>query len=141
MFGAKKVNNTITSTVIGDGIQINGAMLRGTGGVRIDGEYVGDIEINGNIIIGETGIVKGNIRVSHALVAGKVEGNISCTSGVHLATTAKLYGNIDATALIIDEGAIFSGNCRMDGLQPNTGEKSESDKVELIYGEQVTEVV
>lgn len=115
MFKAKKENNntSITNTIIGEGIKIEGAIITGSGGLRVDGEFFGDVSIDGNIIVGESGYVKGNIRAIHALVAGKIDGNVVSYTGVHLASTANLNGNVDASALVVDEGAVFSGSCNM----------------------------
>lgn len=124
MFKAKKenTNSSITSTIIGEGIKVEGAIITGAGSLRVDGEFFGDVRIDGDIIVGETGYIKGNIRVNHALVAGKIDGNVISHSGVHLASTANLNGNVDASALVVDEGAIFSGSCNMSKILPSTPE-------------------
>ncbi len=114
MFKSKvKDDPPITNTVIGEGIRIEGAMISGAGTLRIDGTVIGDVAIDGNIIIGESGYIKGNVQVNNVLCAGRVDGNVLSISGVHLTVTGCLNGNITSNALVIDEGAMFSGNCQM----------------------------
>jgi cytoskeletal protein CcmA (bactofilin family) len=125
--------NTV-STVIGEGLRIEGALITGANTLRVDGHVIGDISIDGSIIVGESGYIKGNITVTSALFAGKIEGNVSSQSGVHLTSTGFLNGNIVASSIVIDEGAIFSGNCQMStnpvdtsGLVYNTNVNKEPD--------------
>jgi cytoskeletal protein CcmA (bactofilin family) len=110
---------SLTSTVIGEGIRLEGAIISGAGSVRIDGSVAADISVDGDIVIGEAGTVKGNVEVSNALFAGRVEGNVSSRNSVHLTSTANIKGNINAASLVIDEGAVFSGNCAMSGRSEN----------------------
>ena len=109
MFKKTKIDNQATSTVIGDGITIEGAKITGTGVMRIDGELIGELDVVGNVIIGETGHVQGNINVNHLLIAGRMEGNAICRETIHLESTSQLIGNIEAASLVVDDGAVFNG--------------------------------
>ncbi|MDR2940527.1 MAG: polymer-forming cytoskeletal protein [Clostridiales bacterium] len=114
MFKSKiKDGPPITNTVIGEGIRIEGAIINGIGSLRVDGTVIGDVSIDGNIIIGETGYIKGNVQVNNVLCAGRVDGHVLSMSGVHLTSNGRLNGNITSNALVIDEGAMFSGSCQM----------------------------
>lgn len=106
--GFEKVN-----TIIGAGTVLEGAMLKGAGTVRIDGKYVGETIIQGDLIIGENGIVEGNIMASQGLIAGTIHGNIVCEKQIHLTSTAVINGNISSAVLIVDEGAKLTGNCQI----------------------------
>ena len=107
-------HSTVTNTVIGDGIKIEGTKITGSGTIRIDGCLIGELDIDGNLIIGETGHVQGDIKVNHVLIAGKMDGNSFCREGIHLASTAQLNGNIETTSLVIDDGAKFTGTSFMN---------------------------
>lgn len=100
------------TTFIDKGITLRAKKLRGTESVRIDGTYVGDIDLDGYLQVGETGFVEGDLQVSYALIAGEVTGDILCRTTLHLASTAKIHGNISAGRVIIDEGTVFYGNCK-----------------------------
>lgn len=113
MFNSKKLAVVeTTNTVIGEGVKLISAKLSGIGSLRIDGEFTGDIEIDGEAILGESGCVYGNITSRQALIAGKVEGFIKCKASIHATQTATISGDIEACALIIDEGANFNGSCK-----------------------------
>ena len=119
MFGKSKSDNTVTNTIIGDGITVEGTKITGAGSIRIDGRFIGELEIDGNLVIGETGYVKGDIKINHMLIAGKMHGNACCREGIHLASTAELNGNIETSALVIDEGAKFTGSSLMGVTKGN----------------------
>ena len=98
--GSSSALSTV-STVIGEGLRIEGALITGSNTLRVDGHVIGDISIDGNIIVGESGYIKGNLSVASALFAGKIEGNVASKSGVHLTSTGYLNGNITASSIII----------------------------------------
>lgn len=150
MFNKTKPVITETNTVIGDGITIESSKITGAGSIRINGRLIGELDIDGNLIIGETGYVKGDIKVNHVLIAGKMDGNAYCRAGIRLAPTAELNGNIKTTALVIDEGAKFTGSSLMNTIDENTetsalvfgfnedaksGEPSDTNKNYLGNGE------
>jgi cytoskeletal protein CcmA (bactofilin family) len=110
---AKKLDNAATATVIGEELKIDGGIIRGKGNIRVDGELTAQIDIDGSVVVGETGRITGDISVIHSLVAGKIEGNLVCSGTLHLSPTADFSGNVTVGAIIIDEGAKFAGSCQM----------------------------
>lgn len=106
------------NTFIDKGVVIEAKKLSGSESVRVDGHFIGDINLDGYLQIGETGIVEGDLKVSYALIAGTVYGNITCRATVQLAHTAKIQGNILCKNVIIDEGAVFYGYCQMENQNP-----------------------
>ena len=100
------------NTFIDQGITLRADCLSGSESVRIDGTFTGNIDLDGYLQIGETGRIEGNLQVSYALIAGEVSGDILCRATVHLSSTAKVIGNIITGRIIIDEGAVFYGQCR-----------------------------
>lgn len=100
------------NTFIDHGITIRAERLSGSESVRIDGLYIGSIDLDGYLQIGETGRIEGDLQVSYALVAGEILGNILCRATVHLAPTARVHGNIVTGRIIIDDGAVFFGQCK-----------------------------
>src|SRR3990167_4343611 len=81
--------------------------------LRISGSFEGELEAKGTLIIGENANVKaGTIRGENINVQGKVKGDIICNR-LELFRTAKLIGNIETSALVINEGAVLKGRCQM----------------------------
>ncbi|MCL1999292.1 MAG: polymer-forming cytoskeletal protein [Turicibacter sp.] len=100
------------NTFIGQGIKLRAQKLHGSESVRIDGLYIGDIDLDGYLQIGESGRIEGNLQISYALIAGEIVGDVMCRATIHLSPTAKVHGNIKTGRIIIDEGAVFYGHCK-----------------------------
>jgi len=100
------------NTFIGPGITLESEKLSGSESVRIDGLFTGNIDLDGYLQVGESGRIDGNIQVSYALIAGEVRGKILCRATVHLASTARVYGDIATGRIIVDEGAVYEGFCK-----------------------------
>lgn len=115
MFGSKRATSTSGSqvaTIIGQGTKLKGSM-QATGGLRIDGEFEGDCITAGEVVVGESGIVKATIIAQIATIGGSVYGRMEIADKLELLPSAKTYGDIKVGALIIGEGAIFKGACEM----------------------------
>ena len=97
------------ATVIGEGTRIESALLTSQRSVRINGYYKGIIDIDSSLVLGDTGIIIGDVTAKYFLIAGEITGNITCTSQVHLASTAKVYGDVVAATMVVDDGAKISG--------------------------------
>jgi cytoskeletal protein CcmA (bactofilin family) len=82
--------------------------------MRIDGQLSGRITSgSGTLVIGTNGRVDANIEVAVATVHGTVNGDIIATQRLELGRSAKVNGNITAPSLIIEQGAVFEGSCKM----------------------------
>jgi excisionase family DNA binding protein len=81
--------------------------------LRINGNFEGNLQSKGNLTIGEEGMVEAQIVGDNIVIAGKVKGNIFAKDRLELRPTALLEGDIQAPRLIIQEGAVFIGHCRM----------------------------
>ncbi|MGD8227128.1 MAG: polymer-forming cytoskeletal protein [Desulfobacteraceae bacterium] len=83
------------------------------GAVRIDGRLKGEILTEGTLIVGESAVIASDIHVSHIIVSGEIRGNIVASDRIEIHAPGKVFGNIQAPIVIIDEGVVFEGNCRM----------------------------
>jgi len=83
------------------------------GRARLDGKFDGDVLCGDVLIIGETAVINAEIKVVTLIVNGEVNGNVSATAKMRIHSTGKVYGNIDTPALVIEEGGLFEGACRM----------------------------
>ncbi|MDD4587669.1 MAG: polymer-forming cytoskeletal protein [Heliobacteriaceae bacterium] len=126
MFGLKRKmagNSERVDTVIGPDTSFTGT-IQAAGSIRIDGQFNGEIRGQGDIIIGENGRVEANIEGRNVVIAGSVEGNITAGGRLELATTGKLYGDLVAGSLVVDEGAVFLGASR---AEPRSGTVDEEE--------------
>jgi len=114
--------------MIGKGTVVDGD-VRVPNSVRIDGKVNGNVKTSDTVVLGKEGEVVGKIQAKHVMLAGKVRGNIAATGKVFLESTASIFGDIKASRLVVDEGALFEGKCRM-----NEGEV-QREKTEIGGGE------
>ncbi|MCL2357353.1 MAG: polymer-forming cytoskeletal protein [Defluviitaleaceae bacterium] len=131
---AQKNELDYPDTVIGKGVYIEAARMKGTESVRIDGIFKGNLEIDSSLVLGDSGHVTGDIRAAYFLVAGEVNGNIACDTRLHFASTAKVYGDVQARSIVIDEGAQVSGRYIITGERNEPVSLSQKERA-LIEGE------
>ena len=87
--------------------------LKSDSTVRIYGVFEGVIETAGTLIIGKAARVAANISAQHVGVAGMVKGNIAAIGRVEILSGGRVYGDIIAASLRIEEGAFFTGQSLM----------------------------
>lgn len=95
-------------TVIGEHVTIKGT-ISFEHLLRVDGTFEGELESQGNLIVGPKGFVKANLNLKEAFIAGKVEGNITVKERLVLRGRAEIRGDITAPLLSIDEGVSIIG--------------------------------
>ncbi len=101
------------TSVLGSGLIWHGA-INGTGGVRIEGAFEGEIALRGMLVVGETGRVTcENIRANAVIVAGAVRGNIT-TQKLEIRASGRVWGDVVTTAFVTEEGAFLRGQIRME---------------------------
>ncbi|MCJ7803005.1 MAG: polymer-forming cytoskeletal protein [Desulfobacterales bacterium] len=83
---------------------------------RLDGKFEGEIFESGTLIVGETAIIKGKIGIDTIIINGLVEGDVYAKARVEIHSTGKVYGNLFTPILTINEGGIFEGHCKMEGM-------------------------
>ncbi len=82
--------------------------------LRINGSFVGELETKGTLIIGEKADVKAKvIKGENIIIAGKINSNIVSTKCLELSSSAKVTGNIKAPILVVKQGAMLKGHCRV----------------------------
>jgi cytoskeletal protein CcmA (bactofilin family) len=87
--------------------------------MRIDGRFNGKITSKNELIVGESAHIDGDIHVGRIAISGTVVGKIVADQRVEIHRNGKVYSDIDTPALIIEEGAIFQGNCVMGDRKGN----------------------
>ena len=102
--------------VISAGTMITGDVVC-SGDLRIDGNIKGNVKSRAKVIIGQSGIIDGDINCKSIEIEGNVKANVTVTDLMALKSTANLVGNICAGKLAIEPGANFAGNCKMQGMK------------------------
>jgi cytoskeletal protein CcmA (bactofilin family) len=110
---AREIKDGSLSGFVGSGTVITGeASFKSM--LRVDGRFSGRISsAGGALIVGAGGQVDANIEVAVATIHGVVNGDIIASDRIELGRAAKLNGNIQTPSLMIEQGAIFEGSCKM----------------------------
>ncbi len=102
----ERLNRLVEGTkIIGD--------IQSESNLRIDGEVQGNISTIGKVVIGEKGVLNGNLICQEADIEGKIDGKLAIEGLLILRETAKIAGDIQTARLHIEEGALFLGSCSM----------------------------
>ena len=114
-------------TFLGKGVDFKGKAKFDTS-VRIDGHFDGQIVAQDTLIIGEGGVVKGEITCETIISSGKIEGNIVASQKVQLLKPAVLIGSVRAPSFSVEEGVVFHGTCDMgvSGLEDVSSQSGEA---------------
>lgn len=110
--------------VIVEGSKIVGDFIAESN-VRIDGEIQGNVTSSAKIVIGQTGLIKGNMICADADIEGTIEGMLKVEGLLSLRSKARVSGEITTSKIQIEEGAEFSGQCKMSNF---TASKSMTSK-------------
>jgi cytoskeletal protein CcmA (bactofilin family) len=89
---------------------------------RVDGRVEGKVRSQAELVVGEGGVVEGEIEVARCVIGGEVRGTIRAGEQVTLHATAKVWADILAPALVMEDGAFLEGSVSMDaqGVKKNT---------------------
>src|SRR5260221_1721363 len=110
---AREIKDGSLSGFVGSGTVITGEASFNSM-LRVDGRFSGRITSGtGTLIVGSGGQVDANIEVDVAMIHGVVNGDIIAGQRIELGRAAKLNGNIQTPSLVIEQGAVFEGSCKM----------------------------
>jgi cytoskeletal protein CcmA (bactofilin family) len=117
MFNAKSKSDNVIgasagNTLIGAGTTIKGDLIS-NGDVRIDGTLIGNISGSAKVLIGQEGVVQGDIEGQQADIQGTVTGKLHIRELLNLRGDAIIRGNIHAGKLQIEPSVTFNGQCHM----------------------------
>lgn len=87
---------------------------------RIDGEVQGDVQCNGKVVVGQSGVLRGKITCINAEIGGKVTGDISVVKSLTLRSTANIEGDVKTKTLVVEPAAVFNGTCSMKAAPDTT---------------------
>ncbi len=101
--------------------------IRVNGSIRIDGKLKGEIEATESVIVGETGVIEGDIKAKEANISGKCTGQVVIENCVLLHATAEIDGDIKCKKLVVDEGVTIDGNITMKDKSRNVQEEKRKE--------------
>lgn len=99
--------------LIGSGTTIKGE-VKSNGDIRIDGTLIGQVHSKGKIIVGNSGVIEGEIYCQNADFSGNIKAKVEVAELLSLKASSRLRGEIVTNKLAIEPGARFTGTCTMD---------------------------
>jgi len=116
------------STLISEGSVLDGN-LKAPAYARIDGLVNGDVTIDEGLIIGEKGVITGNVMTKEIVVYGTVHGNLKVSS-LEIKATGKITGDISTQYLTVENGAVYNGSLTMvPDAKPLPGVQKEKQQL------------
>src|SRR5438874_6811769 len=125
---ARDIKEGTLTGFVGNGTTLTGeASFKGM--LRVDGTLSGNVRSeDGTLIVSTNGRVEANVEVAVAQIYGTVQGDITASKRIEMGRVAKVTGNIQTPALIIENGALFEGSCRMVQLKEQLDKQPGGDK-------------
>src|SRR6266852_2164489 len=129
---AREIKDGTLSGFVGSGTSVTGeatfkAML------RIDGHFSGRITSgSGSLLVGAGGQVDANVEVAVATIHGVVNGDIIAGQRIELGRAGKLNGNIQTPSLVIEQGGVFEGSCKMVQQKAATEKPAKFERKESV---------
>ena len=105
----------------GGGTVIDGT-IRANNSVSVDGKIKGKLICKNTLTVGINGEIEGDVEAKNAIIGGKIVGKIRVTEKLVLEAKSVLIGDLKASKLFIDEGAVFEGTSDIGKKEPAEGE-------------------
>ena len=125
---AREIKDGTLSGFVGSGTNVTGeASFKSL--LRIDGHFSGRVTSpTGTLIVGSGGQVDANIEVAVAQIQGSINGDIVASQRIELGRAGKLNGNIQTPSLVIEQGGVFEGSCKMIQQKAATEKAARVDR-------------
>lgn len=112
--------------LIGKGTVVNGE-INAESSIRIDGKLKGKLKCKSTVTIGQSGEIDGDMEANNANVSGKIKGSVIVKQKLVLESTSALIGELKASKLIVDEGAVFDGTSHMGNGEHASSSPAQKD--------------
>jgi cytoskeletal protein CcmA (bactofilin family) len=116
-------------TIIGPSVSVKGN-FNSTGNIVIEGILQGGVKTAGNIYVGDHADITANLEAKSARVGGNIKGNLQIEGKLQIAATAKIFGDIECSLILIDSGAIINGKITMTKELPAEKKINKQDSLE-----------
>lgn len=91
------------------------------GDIRVEGTVIGSVKCEAKLVVGEHGLVDGDVDSKTAYISGTVKGKVLVRELLQLQESGKIEGDIITQKLSVQIGATFTGSCKMgnDAMKSN----------------------
>lgn len=113
-------------SLISQGVEIKGQIFA-QGSMRIDGRIEGQLDIKGDLLIGEKGQVKGGVKAENIVLGGKIEGDVQARGRFELTSSGMMNGDVACATITVEEGGLLNGNFKMIKNNPDNRTTKEYD--------------
>jgi len=86
--------------------------LEGNLSGRIEGLIKGDVKINGKVIVGESGVIEGNIKCYELVVNGVIHGDAIAHASIVVSPTGIIHGNVSSNSIFVDPKSKVRGSIK-----------------------------
>ena len=112
-----------STSVIDKGCELEGRFTF-AGKLILNGKLQGTINSPGTLLVGDTGQVQADVQVGTAIVSGEITGNIVAQDRVEILGDGRVIGDIVTPVLVLEEGVVFDGHCKMNSEELRAVQKS-----------------
>jgi len=112
--GNSSTPDQAVTSVLDHGCELEGR-LAFVGTLVLNGKFRGEVVSSDTLVVGEEADLDAEVRVGVAIVSGKIRGHVTARDRVELRNSASMYGDIVTPVLILEEGVVFDGHCKMKG--------------------------
>jgi cytoskeletal protein CcmA (bactofilin family) len=107
----KRLNPNQATSIIDHGCEAEGR-LTFVGTLALNGKFRGQLLATDTLFLGQDSEVEAEVQVGVAVISGQIKGNVTARERVELSRTGRIFGNIVASVLVLEEGAVFDGQCK-----------------------------
>lgn len=100
-------------SLIAADMEISGT-IKTSSAVRIEGKLEGELISTGDVVVGKSAIIKGNLSVNSVVVEGQIQGNVSAKDKVEMKSSCKVQGDIVSKRMTVDDGVTFIGRSEVN---------------------------
>ncbi|NIO48780.1 MAG: hypothetical protein GTN73_04985 [Candidatus Aminicenantes bacterium] len=102
------------------------------GSFRIDGRFIGKIDSNSVLIVGDNGKVEADIKIGNIIINGEVKGTIQAKEKVEINASGSVIGTIMTPKLTVEEGAYLDANCQITNQVSTTDEEKAEEVIQSL---------
>jgi cytoskeletal protein CcmA (bactofilin family) len=122
-----------TEGFLGPGLVLRGN-LEGRGDLTLEAVVEGDARLDGVLVVGEQGLLRGDVEAREVVVLGDLEGQVVVRGGLHVLEGGVVVGDVRAARLAVDDGGAVHGVIVMD-VDVSEGVVSSAGGVDAAKGE------
>ena len=124
-------------SIIAQDVEIAGAIKSG-GSVQFEGILDGELDCQGDVTIGTTAQIKGNLSANSVVVEGSIQGDITAADKIEMKSTATVVGDIQSKRLAVEDGVTFMGKSEVNpGSTSGVGAPASSAMAENFVPKEV----